>query len=332
VTEPGAALDASTLAVHRHRNRLRLVATLLIATVLYWLAVCIAAVTIGLVLALRVLLEGGDFPSSGDDLKLLGIGLGGVIVVSAVIGSVVALVRLPRQRRRLEQQVLTETGAQVITGDESHRRVRNILDALAIAADLPPPRFAVVDDPAPNSFAVGTRPATAIVAVTQGAIEGLARDELEAVLAYEVSRIGSWDVALSSWTVALTGAAIGALDDDLSQFVGRLPFRASVRLRRWALRDTALDRDRAAVRFTRNPVGLLRALEALRRDPAEVQRVSPATAPLWMEVPAAVDGADATLDDRIAELRVLAGVGPAPAAPDGPPPDASPNAAAPDSR
>jgi len=310
---PAAAPDASTLAVHRRQNRLRLVATLLVATVLYWAAVCMAAVTIGLVLALRVIFDGGDIPTSGNDVKLLGIGLGGVIVVSAVIGSVVALVRLPRQRRRLEEQVLAEIGATVVTTDEDHRRVRNILDALAIAAAIPPPRFAVVDDPAPNSFAVGTRPAAAIVAVTQGAIDGLARDELEAVLAYEVSRIGSWDVALSSWTVALTGAAIGALDDDLSQFVGRLPFRASARLRRWALRDTALDRDRAAVRFTRNPVGLLRALEAIEADPREVQRVSAATAPLWLEVPARIEGANATLADRIAALRRLAGTGPDPA-------------------
>jgi heat shock protein HtpX len=302
--------DASTLAVDRRRNRLRLVATLLIATVLYWLATCIAAITIGVVLALRVLLEGADVPSI-DDLKLIGLGLGGVAVVSAVIGSVVAAERHPRQRRRLEQQVLAETGARVVAGDVEHRRVRNILDALAIAADIPPPRFAIVEEQAPNSFAVGTRPANAIVAVTRGAIDTLARDELEAVLAYEVSRIGSWDVALSSWTVALTGAAIGALDDDVSQFVGWLPFRASVRLRRWALRDSALDRDRTAVRFTRNPAGLVRALEALRRDPARVQRVSAATAPLWMELPAAIEGGGATLDERIAELRVLAGLGPA---------------------
>ena len=40
--------------------------------------------------------------------------------------------------------------------------------------------------------------------MTRGAIDTLSRDELEAILAYEVSRIGSWDVALSSWTVALT--------------------------------------------------------------------------------------------------------------------------------
>jgi len=302
-----SSLDASTLDVFRRRNRLRLVGTLLIATVLYWLAVMMAAVVVAVLFALRVVLEGVDALTSLDDLKLLGIGLAIVAVLAAIAGSLVAAVRLPRQRRRLEAQVLTETMARIVDDPEEHRRVRNILDALAIAARIPPPRFAVVEDPAPNSFAVGTRPARAIVAVTRGAIDTLARDELEAVLAYEVSRIGSWDVVLSSWTVALTGAAMGALDDDVSRLVGVLPFRASARLRRWALRDTALDRDRAAVRFTRNPAGLLRALAAIRANPLEVQRVSPATAPLWLEVPSRIEGGSIPLDERIAALAALGG-------------------------
>ena len=307
MTEPVQSVDASTLDVLRRRNRLRLFGTLVIATLLYWLAVMTAVVVVVMVFVLRIVLEGVDAFTSLDDLKFLGIGLLIVAILAAIVGSFVAAVRLPLQRRRLERRVLAESGAQVKDDETSERRVRNILEALAIAAHIPPPRFAVVEDPAPNSFAVGTRPRKAIVAVTRGAIDGLARDELEAVLAYEVSRIGSWDVALSSWTVALTGAAMGALDDDVSQFVGKLPFWASGRLRRWALRDAALDRDRAAVRFTRNPAALLRALEAIRADPQEVRRVSPATAPLWLEVPARVEGGGPTLDERITALAALGG-------------------------
>lgn len=299
------AVDRSTLHVDRRRNRLRLFLTLVTAVFLYWLAVMVAAVVVGLALALKVLAESGEVPDSLDELKLLGIGLAGVAALAALIGSLVAAFRLPLQRRRLEKQVLAESGARVVGDDTTERRVRNILEALAIAAHIPPPRFAVVEDPAPNSFAVGTRPRRAIVAVTRGAIDSLARDELEAVLAYEVSRIGSWDVALSSWTVALTGAAMGALDDDVSKLVGKLPFWASGRLRRWAMRDAAFERDKAAVRFTRNPTGLLRALEAIAADPLEVQRVSAATAPLWLEVPARIEGGTTTLADRIAALRAL---------------------------
>lgn len=304
---PQVDVDASTLHVNRRRNRLRLLVTLVIAVFLYWLAVMTAAVVLGLVLALKVLAESGEVPDSLDELKFLGIGLAGVAVLAAIIGSLVAAFRLPLQRRRLEKQVLAESGARVVDDPATERRVRNILEALAIAAHLPQPRFAVVEDPAPNSFAVGTRPKRAIVAVTRGAIDGLPRDELEAVLAYEVSRIGSWDVALSSWTVALTGAAMGALDDDVSKLVGKLPFLASGRLRRWAMRDAAFERDKAAVRFTRNPSSLLHALETLRDNPLELQRVSAATAPLWFEVPARVEGARATVDERIAALKALGG-------------------------
>jgi len=300
-----------TLAVLRRRNRLRIFATLLIATVLYWLAVMIAAVVVGVILFVRIFAEGGDVPTDRDGLVVVGLILLGVVVLSAVIGTFISLVRLPRLRSRLEQRVLAETGAVVDTSDE-HERVRNILEALAIAADIPPPRFAVVSDEAPNSFAVGTRPKRAIVAVTSGAIAKLSRDELEAILAYEVSRIDSFDVALSSWTVALTGAAIAAMDDGVTQFVGWIPYKGSIWLQSWATRDTARERDRAAVRFTRNPVSLIDALEALDRDETEIKAVTRATAPLWIEVPRHVyDRGDAPrLSERITALRELAGLEP----------------------
>ena len=298
-----------TLDVLRRRNRLRIVATLFLATVFYWLAVCAAAIAVGLLLFLRVVVE-GSLPDDLGDLKWLGIFALVVIVLAVIIGSIYAAITLPRRRGQLERRVLAETGARVVDdASEAHRRVRNLLEALAIAADIPVPRFAVVADPAPNSFAVGTRPKKVIVAVTEGAIEKLARDELEAILAYEVSRIGSFDIALSSWTVALTSAAISEVDDDgAASIIGWLPYIASVWLQRWALRDSARDRDRAAVQFTRNPVSLINALDALRRDSTQIQSVTRATAPLWFEVP---DRNGTTLlDARIAALRAIAALEP----------------------
>ena len=58
-------------------------------------------------------------------------------------------------------------GAQIADGT-AHQEVRNLLDGLAIAADIPPPRFTVIDHPAPDSFGVRTRPGTTIVGVTTG--------------------------------------------------------------------------------------------------------------------------------------------------------------------
>jgi Zn-dependent protease with chaperone function len=278
--------------------------------------VALAAVAIALSLVLLAIFKFQIWPDSAQALEVMGWGIGGICAVAFVIGFYTALVRNPFARRNLERRVLAETGATVDTGPiveaSEHQRVRNILEALAIAADIPPPRFAVVADDAPNSFAVGTRPKRAIVAVTSGAIEKLSRDELEAILAYEVSRIDSFDVALSSWTVAITGAAIAAMDDGVTQLIGWIPYKGSIWLQNWATRDTARERDRAAVRFTRNPASLIDALDVLDRDATEIQAVTRATAPLWIEVPRRVYGGDEVprLSERIAALREIAGLEP----------------------
>jgi len=301
------------------RNRLRIPILILLATVNYWLAIVAAAVATTLTITIALLAEGGDIPTSGDGLKILGFLIAAVVVLSIVVGTFVALFRLPFQRRRLERQVLAETQARIATPDD-HPQVRNLLDGLAIAAGTPVPRFAVIDDPAPNSFSVGTRPAKTIVAVTTGLAAALTRDELEAILAYEVSRIGSWDVALASWTVALTGGAIAASDsgDDegsLRTMLGWLPRLFAQWIQTWALRDQAQGRDRAAISFTRHPAALIRALEKLDADQSQVSRVSRATAPLWVEFPTRLAGESRAgrrlarelgLSARIEPLRELA--------------------------
>jgi heat shock protein HtpX len=184
------------------------------------------------------------------------------------------------------------------------------------------PRFAIIDDAAANAFGVGTRPSNTVIGVTTGLQQKLSRDELEAVLAFEVSRIRSWDVALASWTVALTSGAIAASEssgDDgfLKSVLGYLPKRFGEWLQVWALRDQGVERDRAAIRFTRNPASLIRALQKLDEDPTPLAGVSRATAPLWVEFPAQVLTGSSSrgtqrlarellLDERIEELHRLA--------------------------
>jgi heat shock protein HtpX len=313
-----------TTDLFKRRNRFRIVALVLLATLNYMLAVALATVAVILGLALLAIFNFEIIPGSFDEAKWMGIGLGVILVLSFGVGLVLALIRIPFARRRLERQVLAETGAQ-LSESTHHRQVRNLLDGLAIAADIPPPRFAVIDDPAPNSFGVGTRPGTAIVGVTTGLSDALSRDELEAVLAYEVSRIRSWDVALSSWTVALTGGAISAVDANedeiLKAILGWPARRFGEWLQVWALRDQGVERDRDAVRFTRNPKSLLRALEKLDASQSNVQRVTRATAPLWIEFPSNVVAGSTSkavkrlskellLDERIEHLRKLAGESP----------------------
>lgn len=302
------------------RNRLRILGLLVLATVNYWLAVSAATVATAMTVVFWVISQGG-VPDSFELVKWFAVFCLVVVALSVVVGSVLSLWRLPFLRRRLEAQVLRETGAHLAVPDE-YPQVRNLLEGLAIAAEMPIPRFAVIPDLAPNTFGVGTRPAKTVIGITSGLVDRLTRDELEAVLSYEVSRIGSWDIALSSWAVALTSGAITAADDDgLTSIIGWLPARNAERLQAWALRDQGEYRDRVAIQFTRHPEALITALEKLDADVAEVRLVTRATAPLWVEVPAGVFGGahsarakalgtSLLLQQRIARLCALAGLPP----------------------
>jgi heat shock protein HtpX len=309
---------AESRDLFERRNRVRILAVVFVAACNYVLAVALAAVAVTLAAVLLAVLKLEIVPDSLETLEWFAYGIGAICAVAFVVGFLIAVVRIPFARRTVERRVLAETGA--VVQDHAEGEVRNLLDGLAIAADIPPPRFAIVEDPAPNAFSVGTRPNHALVAITRGLVDVLSRDELEAVLAYEIVCIRNWDVALATWTVALTGGAITALDRGggaLPGVIGWMPRRVAEGLQVWALRDQGTERDRAAVRFTRNPSALVRALEKLDADQTQVGRVSRSTAPLWIEFPPRVVAgsrsrasrklaASLLLDERIDALRKLA--------------------------
>src|SRR5687768_3217350 len=132
------------------------------------MAVVAAAVATGLVVIFYVISEAG-VPDDFQLLKWFGYFCLAVLALSVVIGSLMSLVRLPTLRRKLEAQVLRETGAQLANPDD-HPQVRNLLDGLALSAGVPAPRFAVIHDVTPNSFGVGTRPRKTIIGITSGLI------------------------------------------------------------------------------------------------------------------------------------------------------------------
>jgi heat shock protein HtpX len=84
---------------------------------------------------------------------------------------------------------------------ELHRIVEN----LAITAGLPKPRVYIINDPAPNAFATGRNKEHAAVAVTTGLLSLLEKNELEGVLAHELSHIGNKDILVSTVAVVLAG-------------------------------------------------------------------------------------------------------------------------------
>ncbi len=81
----------------------------------------------------------------------------------------------------------------------------NVVENLSITAGLPMPRLFVIDDPAPNAFATGRDKEHAAVAVTSGLLRMMDRNELQGVIAHELSHIGNRDILLSTVVVVLVG-------------------------------------------------------------------------------------------------------------------------------
>jgi heat shock protein HtpX len=86
------------------------------------------------------------------------------------------------------------------------RQLQNVVDEMAIASGLPRPKVYVVPDADPNAFATGRDPAHASLAVTRGLLDTLDRDELQGVVAHEMSHIRNLDVRVMTIVAALVGA------------------------------------------------------------------------------------------------------------------------------
>ncbi|MHB1330632.1 MAG: zinc metalloprotease HtpX [Minisyncoccota bacterium] len=88
---------------------------------------------------------------------------------------------------------------------ESHFDIYNSLENLSITAGLPMPRFYIVDDPSPNAFATGRNKEHAVICVTTGLLQILDKNEIEGVLAHELSHVGNRDILISTVAVVLAG-------------------------------------------------------------------------------------------------------------------------------
>ena len=198
---------------------------------------------------------------------------------------------------------------------EQYPQLHNLVEAVAIAAGVPKPGVYIVDDPAPNAFATGRDPQHAAVAVTTGLLQKMNRDELEGVLAHELSHVRNYDIRVMTVAVATAGSiavitdifwrimfwgAIGGSgrrrDGDRDGganplaiialiIVAILAPLAAVLLQAAISRKREALADATAVALTRNPAGLRHALEKLDADSTVVRRTSHATSHLWIESP-----------------------------------------------
>ncbi|HEU5217966.1 MAG TPA: M48 family metallopeptidase [Gemmatimonadales bacterium] len=117
-------------------------------------------------------------------------------------------------------RVLAATGAQELIEPATPEltRLDNVVEEMAIAAGLPKPRIWIVPDQDPNAFATGRDPFTAHIAVTEGLLALLDRDELQAVVAHEMSHIRNFDIRLMTLLAAMVGV-VALMSDAMRQFL-----------------------------------------------------------------------------------------------------------------
>ena len=230
--------------------------------------------------------------------------------------------------------VLTMTGAKELQYSDNPK-LFDLVQEVCIASGLKMPKVAIVEDSAPNAFATGRNPEKALIAFTTGILDVMDRDELQGVIAHELSHVKNRDTLVSA-IAATTAGAIALLSDFIMRMMwfggGRdrdrdnnqnpialiaslivlilaplaaLLLRSAISRRREALADAT------AVSFTRNPAGLRKALEVLQRDSTVVNQRSTAVAHIWIESPlddSSVSKLFAThppLAERIATLRAM---------------------------
>ena len=232
--------------------------------------------------------------------------------------------------------VLSVNKARPATKEENQKLV-NILDALMVTSGLPnKPRLYVVDDAQPNAFATGRNPQNAVICVTTALLDKLDYYELEGVIAHEMSHIKNYDIRLSCVVSVMVGFIVM-----LSDLFSRTLFWGGVKDRDsdskangilmligliflilapifGSLMQLALSRkreflaDSTAVEFTRNPDGLISALQKLENDPNELETANSATANMYIVNPFKKNGKKKTTNiwsthpstaDRIEALR-----------------------------
>jgi heat shock protein HtpX len=229
--------------------------------------------------------------------------------------------------------VLASYGAQPI-GEAEAPVVYRIVRNLATKARIPMPRLYLLPAESPNAFATGRNPQHAAVAVTEGILRIMSEEELEGVLAHELSHVLNRDVLTSTIAATLAGAVMmlahmarwGAMfagsrrDDEeggglnpIALIVTALLAPIAAMLIQMAIsRSREYEADASGARLTRNPLGLASALARLEQASQAIPMdASPATAHLFIVNPLSgrafmnLFSTHPPIEERIARLRAM---------------------------
>jgi heat shock protein HtpX len=222
---------------------------------------------------------------------------------------------------------LMSSGAQAISKAQAPR-LYEVMERLAAKSNLPMPKMFLIPQAAPNAFATGRNPSHASVAVTQGLMELMDDEELEGVIAHELSHVRNYDILTSSIAATIAGAITwvarmgfwfggggnrqrgGGLTGILMLILA--PF-AALLLQMGISRQREYQADASGARMVGHPYGLIRALEKLgaynKRIPMDVP---PTTSALMIVQPlsagqlfSSLFSTHPPLADRIAQLRAM---------------------------
>ena len=217
------------------------------------------------------------------------------------------------------RQVLWSTGAREIVepATPEERQLVNVVEEMAIASGLPKPRVWIVPDEDPNAFATGRDAATASIAVTEGLLRTLSREELQGVVAHEMAHVRNLDVRLMTLLAGMVGA-IALMSDGMGRMIRGTPRvgggggrgrgkggnpLALVVLVLWLLtlvlapivsrilamavsRKREYLADATGAQFTRNPMALASALEKLAAAASPTRAITRGAAHLCIVDPA----------------------------------------------
>jgi heat shock protein HtpX len=265
-------------------------------------------------------------------LLLLGGAVGGRVGMTLALG--LAIVMNGVAYFYSDKIALASSGAKPVTREQAPR-LYAVLERLSGKSGLPMPKLYVIPQPAPNAFATGRNPRHASVAVTEGLLQLMSDDELEGVIAHELSHVGNYDILTSSIAATIAGAITwlasmgrwgmifggfgGSGDDEgagglvVAILMLILAPLAALLLQLGISRQREYQADASGAKLVGHPYGLISALKKLEAYNKRIpMNVSPATSSLFIVAPlsagqvfAGLFSTHPPLEKRVAALQDL---------------------------
>lgn len=247
-----------------------------------------------------------------------------------IIAIFIALVEIVFSYYYSDRIVLSSVKARPATREE-HRYLVNTVESLSIGAGIPKPKIYVIDNEDINAFATGRNPEHGVIVVTTGLLEKLDRDEIEGVVAHEMSHIRNYDILFASLVAVLIGiiAIVAQLalrsmwyrggDDDkrsgilvIIGLIFAILAPISAKLVQLAIsRKREYLADASGAHLTRYPVGLAEALEKIQNQNKGRIKTSDAVSHLFISNPklgikaSSLFSTHPPIEDRIKKLRSM---------------------------